>query len=271
LRESESHGETPMNPTEPILLTEVREEVMHLTLNRPEKRNALSHELLLKLEAALDAIAADERVRVVVLAARGPAFSAGHDLSEMVGCTEDAYGELFALCSRVMQRFRTLPQPVIARVQGLATAAGCQLVAACDLAVAADSATFATPGVKIGLFCTTPMVPLVRAIPPRAALEMLLTGKAISARQALAWGLVNRVVAAEELDVAVQEFTDAIRASSPLTVRIGKQAFYDQLALDEASAYERATQVMTGNAVCRDAQEGMSAFLGKRRPTWTGA
>jgi enoyl-CoA hydratase/carnithine racemase len=254
----------------PVLLTEVREEVMHLTLNRPEKRNALSHELLLQLDATLDAVAADANVRVVVLAARGPAFSAGHDLGEMVGCSEDAYRELFTLCSRVMRRFRELPQPVIARVHGLATAAGCQLVAACDLAVAADNATFATPGVKIGLFCTTPMVPLVRTIPPRAALEMLLTGKPISAREALARGLVNRVVPAGELDAAVQEFTDAILASSPLTVRIGKRAFYDQLALDEASAYERANEVMTGNAVCHDAQEGMSAFLQKRRPTWTG-
>jgi enoyl-CoA hydratase/carnithine racemase len=257
--------------TTPVLLTELREEVLHLTLNRPDKRNALSRELLLRLRDTLDEIAADIQVRVVVLAARGPAFCAGHDLGEMVGCSEDAYRELFALCSQVMQQFRALPQPVIARVQGMATAAGCQLVAACDLAVAADSAAFATPGVKIGLFCTTPMVPLVRTIPPRAALEMLLTGKAISAQQALAWGLVNRVVAPEQLDAAVQEFTDAIRASSPLTVRIGKQAFYDQLALDEASAYERATEVMTRNAVCRDAQEGMSAFLHKRRPNWTGA
>jgi enoyl-CoA hydratase/carnithine racemase len=254
----------------PILLTEVREEVAYLTLNRPEKRNALSHELLLQLHAALDAVADEASVRVVVLAARGPAFSAGHDLGEMVGCSEGAYRELFELCSRVMRRFRELPQPVIARVHGLATAAGCQLVAACDLAVAADNATFATPGVKIGLFCTTPMVPLVRTIPPRAALEMLLTGKPLSAQQALAWGLVNRVVSAGELDAAVQEFTDAIRTSSPLTVRIGKQAFYDQLALDEASAYERANEVMTGNALCHDAQEGMSAFLQKRRPAWTG-
>jgi enoyl-CoA hydratase/carnithine racemase len=254
----------------PILLTELRDGVMQLTLNRPEKRNALSRELLAQMQTALDDIAADTSVRVVVLAGRGPAFSAGHDLGEMVGCSEDAYQELFALCSRVMQQFRALPQPVIARVHGMAMAAGCQLVAACDLAVAVDSATFATPGVKIGLFCTTPMVPLVRTIPPRAALEMLLTGKAISAQQALAWGLVNRVVPAGELDATVQELADAIRASSPLTVRIGKQAFYDQLALDEASAYERATRVMTTNAMCQDAQEGMSAFLEKRRPVWTG-
>jgi enoyl-CoA hydratase/carnithine racemase len=256
----------------PILQTELRDEVMSLTLNRPEKRNALSRELLARLQTTLEEVAADTQVRVVVLAARGPAFCAGHDLGEMVGCSEDAYRELFALCSQVMQQFRGLPQPVIARVHGLATAAGCQLVAACDLAVAADSAMFATPGVKIGLFCTTPMVPLVRTIAPRAALEMLLTGKPISAAQALAWGLVNRVVPSSELDAAVEELAEVIRASSPLTVSIGKQAFYDQLALDEATAYERATQVMTRNAVCRDAQEGMSAFLKKLPypPKWEG-
>jgi enoyl-CoA hydratase/carnithine racemase len=253
-----------------VVLTELRDEVMHLTLNRPQKRNALSREMLAQLHSTLDEIAADPNVRVVVLAGNGLAFSAGHDLGEMVGCSEDAYRDLFALCSRVMRQLRELPQPVIARVHGLATAAGCQLVAACDLAVAAESATFATPGVKIGLFCTTPMVPLVRTIAPRAALEMLLTGKAISAQQALAWGLVNRVVPMGELDATVKEYTDAIRASSPLTVRIGKRAFYDQLALDEASAYKRATEVMTENALCHDAQEGMSAFLQKRRPAWTG-
>jgi enoyl-CoA hydratase/carnithine racemase len=188
----------------------------------------------------------------------------------MVGCSAESYRDLFTLCSRVMQQFRSLPQPVIARVQGMATAAGCQLVAACDLAVAADTATFATPGVKIGLFCTTPMVPLVRAIPAKAALEMLLTGKPISAQRALELGLVNRVVGANELDASVQEFTDAILASSPLTVRLGKAAFYNQLAMDEATAYELATDVMTGNALRADAQEGIQAFLQKRRPAWTG-
>jgi enoyl-CoA hydratase/carnithine racemase len=260
----------PSITTEPILLAQVHEEVMHLTLNRPDRRNALSRELLLELHKTLDAVASDDGVRVVVLGGRGPAFCAGHDLGEMVGCAEEGYRELFELCSTVMQQFRALPQPVLARVHGMATAAGCQLVAACDLAVATDNAAFATPGVKIGLFCTTPMVPLVRTIPPRAALEMLLTGKPISAQQALAWGLVNRVVPAGQLDGAIDEFAQAIRASSPLTVRIGKRAFYDQLALDEASAYERANEVMTRNAVCHDAQEGMSAFLTKRRPTWTG-
>lgn len=244
--------------------------IVRLTLDRPEKRNALSHELLSRLEAVLAAVAADSSARVVVLAARGPIFCAGHDLGEMVGRSEEEYRALFALCARVMLGFRRLPQPVIARVHGLATAAGCQLVAACDLAVAAEEARFATPGVKIGLFCTTPMVPLVRAVPPKAALEMLLTGQAITARRALELGLVNRVVTADQLDATVGELADAILASSPLTIRLGKAAFYEQLALDETTAYERATGVMTDNALRHDAQEGMSAFLQKRRPAWTG-
>jgi enoyl-CoA hydratase/carnithine racemase len=188
----------------------------------------------------------------------------------MIGCSEDSYRELFALCSRVMLQFRRLPQPVIARVQGMATAAGCQLVATCDLAVAAEEASFATPGVKIGLFCTTPMVPLVRAVPAKAAFEMLLTGKPISARRALEMGLINRVVPASELDGAVREYVDAILASSPSIVRLGKAAFYDQIGLNERTAYDRATEVMTDNAMRPDAQEGMRAFLQKRRPIWTG-
>jgi len=254
----------------PDLLLEAGNGVAYLTLNRPEKRNALSRQLLARLEQTLSEIAADPALRVVVLAARGPVFCSGHDLSEMVGCPEPAYRELFSLCSSVMQHLRHLPQPVIARVQGTATAAGCQLVAACDLAVAAESATFATPGVKIGLFCTTPMVPLVRAISAKPALEMLLTGKPISAQRALELGLVNRVVPAGDLDAAVREYVEAILASSPLTVRLGKAAFYDQLALDEAAAYERATDVITDNAMRHDAQEGITAFLQKRRPSWKG-
>jgi enoyl-CoA hydratase/carnithine racemase len=254
----------------PQLLFEAKGPITRLTLNRPEKRNALSHALLADLETALTTIAADGAVRVVVLAAAGPVFCSGHDLSEMQSCTEAEYHDLFALCSRVMQRLRRLPQPVIARVQGTATAAGCQLVAACDLAVAAEGAAFATPGVKIGLFCTTPMVPLVRAIPAKPALEMLLTGKPITAQRAYELGLVNRVVPADRLDAAVEEYVQAVLASSPLTVRLGKAAFYDQLALDEATAYERATEVMTDNATRRDAQEGMRAFLQKRPPVWTG-
>src|SRR5262245_14510575 len=235
------------------LAVEQRGAVAHWMLNRPEKRNALSRHLLAELEQAITRVATEDTVRVVVLAAKGTVFCAGHDLGEMTGCREEEYHNLFALCSRVMLGLRRLPQPVIARVQGTATAAGCQLVAACDLAVATEDATFATPGVRIGLFCTTPMVPLVRAVPPKAALEMLLTGKPIPARRALELGLVNRVVPAAELDAAVQEYVDAILAASPLTVRLGKAAFYDQLALDETAAYERAVAVMTDNALCRDA------------------
>jgi enoyl-CoA hydratase/carnithine racemase len=263
-----------MNPApvaaHPGLLTETGGGVARLTLDRPEKRNALSHDLLAQLETALAHLGSDPAVRVVVLAANGPAFCAGHDLGEMVGRDEAEYQGLFALCSQVMQQLRRLPQPVIARVHGLATAAGCQLVAACDLAVASEQAAFATPGVKIGLFCTTPMVPLVRSIPAKPALEMLLTGKPISAQRAYELGLVNRVVPAGQLDAAVQEYVDAILACSPLTIRLGKAAFYDQLALDEPAAYERATGVMTDNALRRDAQEGMTAFLEKRRPRWSG-
>jgi enoyl-CoA hydratase/carnithine racemase len=254
----------------PMLLTETHAGVCRLTLNRPDKRNALSRELLGELENALTKIAEDQAIRVVVLAANGKVFSSGHDLKEMAGCTPHQYRDLFGLCSRVMHRFRKLPQPVIARVQGLATAAGCQLVAAADLAVASEDAAFATPGVKIGLFCTTPMVPLVRAIPAKPALEMLLTGKPISARRAFELGLVNRVVPIAQLDAAVQEFVDAIVAYSPLTTAIGKAAFYDQISLDEESAYERATEVMCDNATKQDAQEGIAAFLQKRQPAWRG-
>ncbi len=244
--------------------------IVRLTLNRPEKRNALSFDLLTQLEAAIEGIAADGDARVVVLGSRGPVFCSGHDLGEMVGRSEVEYLDLFALCTRVMLGLRRLPQPVIARVQGVATAAGCQLVAACDLAVAADIATFATPGVKIGLFCTTPMVPLVRAIPAKAAMEMLLTGEPITAARALELGLVNRVVPVGELDAVVAKLSGAIAAMSPLVIRTGKRAFYEVEGLDEAGAYDRAVPIMTGNALCEDAQEGITAFLEKRQAKWTG-
>jgi enoyl-CoA hydratase/carnithine racemase len=250
------------------LLVESDSGVVRLVLNRPDKRNALSRELLDRLEGELTRLARDTGARVLVLSGRGPVFSSGHDLSEMTGCSAGEYRELFATCSRVMQLLRRLPVPVIARVHGTATAAGCQLVAACDLAVAAPAATFATPGVKIGLFCTTPMVPLVRAIPAKPALEMLLTGKPISAERAYQLGLVNRVVPADELDRAVQEYVDAIMASSSHVIRLGKEAFYDQLGINESAAYERATDVMTDNALSADAQEGIAAFLAKRKPAW---
>ena len=251
-----------------MLLVQSQAGVVRLTLNRPQRRNALSEALLTELGAALERIAADRSARVVVLGAAGPVFCPGHDLSEMVGRSEAEYQAIFARCSRVMQQIRRLPQPVIARVQGMATAAGCQLVTTCDLAVAAKEAQFATPGVKIGLFCTTPMVPLSRAVPTKVAMEMLLTGIPISAQRALALGLVNRVVPASQLDAAVGELTEAILASSPAIVRLGKRAFYDQRALDESAAYEQATRLMTENALQDDAQEGISAFLQKRPPQW---
>jgi enoyl-CoA hydratase/carnithine racemase len=235
---------------------------------RPERRNALSEVLLEELGAALETIAADPSARVVVIAAEGNVYSSGHDLAEMVGRSPEEYAALFSRCSRVMQRIRTLPQPVIARVQGHALAAGCQLVASCDLAVAAAEATFSTPGVKIGLFCTTPMVPLVRTIAPKAAMEMLLTGRAISASRAMELGLVNRVVELEHLDGVIKEWTDAIVGSSPRVVQIGKAAFHEGLAFDESLAYDRATAIMTESASLHDAQEGILAFLEKRRPTW---
>ena len=252
------------------LLCDTTSGVLRITLNRPERRNALSEQLLSELDDVLERTANDRSIRVVVLGAAGPIFSSGHDLSEMAGRSEADYRELFSRCSRVMQRLRQVPQPVIARVQGLATAAGCQLVAACDLAVASTDAKFATPGVKIGLFCTTPMVPLVRNIPAKVAMEMLLTGQPISAQRAYEVGLVNRVVSPDQLDTIVQELVDAIVVSSPQTIRIGKAAFYDQLALDEPEAYRRATAVITDNAQQCDAQEGISAFLKKRPPQWSG-
>ena len=245
--------------------------IIRLTLNRPEKRNALSLDLLRSLEHAIEGIGSDPSARVVVLGSRGPVFCSGHDLGEMVGRSEEEYRELFALCSRVMIGLRRLPQPVIARVQGVATAAGCQLVTACDLAVAAEDATFATPGVKIGLFCTTPMVPLVRAIPAKAAMEMLLTGAPISARRAFELGLVNRVVSAPELDLTIKALTDTITSMSPLVIRTGKEAFYELQGLDESEAYDRAVPIMTENALCHDAQEGITAFLEKRPPRWSGS
>jgi enoyl-CoA hydratase/carnithine racemase len=242
-----------------------------LTLNRPDKRNALSLELMQDLLDALQRVSADAGTRAVVVDAAGPAFSAGHDLGEMVGCDARFYQRLFDVCTQLMETIHRLPQPVIAKVHGIATAAGCQLVAACDLAVAADSARFATPGVKIGLFCSTPMVPLSRAIGRKRALEMLLTGRPIDAPTALQWGLVNRVVPADELDAEVDGLVDAIARSSPLTVAIGKDAFYSQIELDEHRAYDLTKAVMAMNARTDDAQEGISAFLEKRAPQWRGS
>lgn len=261
---------TSASQTDSSVLDALAEDgVMRLTLNRPEKRNALSRDLLARLEDLLGRIAEDTTVRVVVLGASGSIFCAGHDLSELVGRSESAYREMFTTCSRVMQQLRRLPQPVIARVHGLATAAGCQLAATCDLVVASENASFAAPGVKIGLFCTTPMVPLVRAMAPKVAMEMLLTGQPISAQRAWQVGLVNQVVPASRLDECVREYVDAILSSSPEIIRLGKAAFYEHLSLDETTAYKSVTEIMTKNAMHPDAQEGISAFLEKRRPNWT--
>jgi enoyl-CoA hydratase/carnithine racemase len=241
-----------------------------ITLNRPEKRNALSLELMEELIAVLDTVGADRDVRVIVIAGAGPAFSAGHDLGEMVDRDPAFYERLFDVCTVMMETVHRVPQPVIARVHAMATAAGCQLVASCDLVVAAEEAKFATPGVKIGLFCSTPMVPISRAVGRKRALQLLLTGEPIDARTAADWGLVNLVVAADELDSAVTALVEKIARSSPLTVGIGKEAFYRQVDLDEHGAYELTRRVMVSNAEARDAQEGMSAFLDKRAPEWRG-
>jgi enoyl-CoA hydratase/carnithine racemase len=239
-----------------------------LTLNRPEKRNVLSLELMEELITRLHRLSEDPDVRVIVVDAVGPAFSAGHDLSEMIGRDVPFYQRLFDVCTELMETIHRLPQPVIAKVEGMATAAGCQLVASCDLALAAHGARFATPGVKIGLFCSTPMVPLSRAIGRKRALEMLLTGQPISAETALDWGLVNRVVPAEALEDELRAIVDAIVASSPVTVGLGKEAFYAQIELDEHRAYDLTKAVMAMNAHADDAQEGMGAFLETRSATW---
>ena len=241
-----------------------------ITMNRPERRNALSRAHMEELIACLKAVGQDRDAAVVILKGNGPAFCAGHDLSEMVGQDAAFYRQLFATCAELMETIQAIPQPVIAAVQGVATAAGCQLVASCDLAVATEEARFATPGVKIGLFCSTPMVALSRAVGRKRAMEMLLTGDLISAAEALAAGLVNRVVSATELDAATRALAEKIAAASPLVVGVGKQAFYRQLEMPQHQAYDYAMEVMSFNATFADAQEGMGAFLEKRHPVWRG-
>ncbi len=242
-----------------------------ITLNRPGRRNALSLGLMRELLACLEAVAARPlEIRAVVLAAAGEVFSSGHDLKEMVGREEAEHRDLFAVCSALMQRLQSIPQPVIAAVQGLATAAGCQLVCSCDLAVASERAGFATPGVKIGLFCSTPMVALTRAVGRKRAMEMLLTGRVVDAAKAADWGIVNRVVAHEAVLGEAMRMAGEIAAASSMTVGVGKQAFYSQIDLGQAAAYEYASEVMTQNARAADAQEGISAFLEKRPACWAG-
>jgi enoyl-CoA hydratase/carnithine racemase len=251
-----------------LVLCDVSDRIAILTLNHPEKRNALSRAMLESLKVHLARIAADGNVKVVILRAAGPVFSAGHDLRELVGGDEKEYASLFALCTEVMEAIRNLPQPVIAQVHGVATAAGCQLAATCDLVVAAEDASFATPGVRIGLFCTTPGVALTRAVTPKKAMEMLLTGSAMNAREAEQAGLVNRVVPAARLAEETMKLAQQICAASSYTMALGKKAFYEQLPLDRPAAYEVAQKVMVENAIAADAQEGMRAFLEKRAPKW---
>lgn len=248
--------------------------VATLTLNRPAQRNCLSIGLMTALSEALSEVATDKAVRVVILAANGPAFSSGHDLKELTARRADDdrgrafFAETMNLCSTMMQQIVNLPKPVIASVQGIATAAGCQLVASCDLAIAAYTAKFATPGVNIGLFCSTPMVALSRNVSRKHAMEMLLTGEMVEARRAAEIGLINQIVAPADLESATRTLAEKIAGKSALTVAIGKEAFYAQLEKPLAAAYDYAGEVMVKNMLARDAEEGIGAFIEKRQPTW---
>jgi enoyl-CoA hydratase/carnithine racemase len=260
----------PVATAVPVLRSE-QEGVVTLMLNRPKQYNALSEATLSALQTELDQIAADTSVRVVIIAAAGKAFSAGHDLKEMRANRERQYYEgLFSQCSRLMLTINSMPQPVIAKVQGIATAAGCQLVAACDLAVAVDTARFATSGIRVGLFCSNPAVPLSRNLSRKHAMEMLLTGEFIDAHTAVQQGLINRAVPAEQLDSAVQTLVEAIVSKSSVAVATGKQMFYKQLEMGMEAAYEYAGGVMACNMMADDAAEGVDAFIQKRKPVWQG-
>lgn len=258
----------------PILLREMAGSVAVLTLNRPAARNSLSEAMIAELHATLNAIAEDNKVRAVVIAANGPAFSAGHDLKELTARRGDADGgrayfaELMNACSAMMQAIVHLPKPVVAAVQGIATAAGCQLVASCDLAVASEAASFATPGVDIGLFCSTPMVALSRNVPRKQAMEMLLTGEPVPAATAQSIGLVNRLVPVGIERNAAIELAQKVALKSAHTVKLGKTAFYRQAEMSLADAYRYAAEVMTENMMANDAAEGIGAFIEKREPKW---
>jgi enoyl-CoA hydratase/carnithine racemase len=252
------------------LLQDREDSLAIVTLNRPDRRNALSLDLMLELIACLDGIAAEINIRAVILAAAGKVFSSGHDLKELVGGTIVEYRRIFDVCTQLMAKIQSIPQPVIAQVQGIATAAGCQLVATCDLAVASSEATFATPGVKNGLFCSTPMVALTRAVGRKRAMEMLLTGRPVDANSAADWGLVNRVVPPAGLEAETRKLACQIVEASGFTIALGKQAYYAQIELDQPRAYAYAKEVMSMNAAAYDAQEGITAFLEKRPACWQG-
>jgi len=262
------------NTDEALVLRDDADGVCVLTLNRGAQRNCLSIGLMSALSEALADVATDKSVRVVIIAANGPAFSSGHDLKELTSHRGDAdrghafFDKTMRACSAMMQQIVNLPKPVIARVHGIATAAGCQLVASCDLAIAAEAAKFATPGVNIGLFCSTPMVALSRNVSRKHAMEMLLTGEMIGAARAAEMGLINHVVAADALDSATRELARKIAEKSALTVKIGKEAFYRQLEKPLSEAYDYASEVMVTNMLARDAEEGIGAFIEKRHPVW---
>lgn len=260
-------GDEDSDNEDPVVRTD-RGPVATLTLNRPERRNALSLAMLQALGRALDALADDPDVRVIVVAGSGPAFSAGHDLTELRAADTSTAEAIFSTCSDVMLRIATSPKPVIAEVAGVATAAGCQLVASCDLAVAASTARFATPGVNIGLFCSTPAVPLARAIAPKHAMEMLLTGEAIDAHTAWRFGLVNDVVEPDGLDAAVARLADILADKPAQVIAAGKATLRRQVTLGLADAYDVASQAMVDGLAGRDATEGIGAFLDKRKPVW---
>ena len=265
-------ADATLTAKQPFVLPTVSNGVATLTLNRPERFNPLSHQMISAIQAELDAIAGDSSVRVVILAAEGKGFCAGHDLKEMRAHTDDKSWQqgLFDTCSRMMIALTEIPQPVIARVHGIATAAGCQLVSMCDLAIAADTATFAMPGVNIGVFCSTPAVGVVRNIGRKRAMEMLLTGEPIDAATALSWGLVNRVVPESRLDAEIRRFADIILSRSSAAIRFGKQSFYGQIDRPLGAAYEVASKVMACNMLLEDAAEGIDAFLLKRPASWRG-
>jgi enoyl-CoA hydratase/carnithine racemase len=254
-----------------VLLDDSGDGIVTLTLNRPDKRNALSSAMIAKLKSVLDGIADDRSIKVVILAAAGPAFSSGHDLKELRALpSQAAQQELFMACSRMMTTVVRLPQPVIAQVRGIATAAGCQLVASCDLAFAADDARFGTPGVNIGLFCSTPAVALARSVSTKHAMEMLLTGEMIDAQTAFRFGLVNRVVPPSALEGVVMDTARKIASKSTHTISMGKAAFYRQVELDLDNAYAFTSEIMARTMMSEDAKEGIDAFLEKRRPDWRG-
>ena len=265
-------AEAALSSNAPLLLRSDSDGIARLTLNRPRQYNALSGDLMGELQAALDDIAVEKSVRVVVIEGAGRGFCAGHDLKELRGRSGDKefFQAIFKQCSRLMTTITSLPQPVIAKVHGIATAAGCQLVATCDLAVADRTARFGTPGVNIGLFCSTPMVALSRAVPRKQAMEMLLTGDTVGAEEAVGLGLINRAVPAEALEGEILALARKVAGKSPLTLKIGKEAFYRQIEYGLVEAYAYASQVMTTNMLARDAEEGIDAFIEKRSPEWQG-